>query len=206
MKITLKCIILAAVLLAAASCRYENEQYNPYTTGAQGFSRSICDYILESSASTLEKLAGDMEIYDDGYHAVVSKDYFSQVEITKLEGVDSTWVVTIAMDGTDDREIYDYYTFNARYLEFTLILTMTGDVEGQDLHTWHATFEGSYDERDGYSATMGSEDSGVDIFWKRTESRTSVQYDMKKYGSCVVEIFEQGKPLDKYSVRYNDAL
>ena len=194
-------LLTVAALLAAVSCKLDEEAYNPIHYGTRGFASSLCKYILESSVNAMEQKADNEEVFKDGFILVYNENYYSKIEVRKLEGADSTWVVTNAVTEAD-KDGYYAYEFDPRNLQYTLILRLLGRKEGDEFNTWNASFTGEYDEKDGYTATMQTRGNGMRMFWEKTTSHSSVMYSLTGSGSCQVEIFRNGDPVDKVIFEY----
>ena len=205
MEKVIRYILAAAVLVAVSSCRFEDEAFNSLSNNTYGFASSVCQYILESAVNAMEQKVDNEEVFKDGFIIVHDAEYYGKIEIRKMDGADSTWVVRNAVTEADRGGEFYAYNFNPAFLDYTLILRLEKKKDADIFNNWTGTFEGTYDERDGYTATMKTMyDYGIQMYWKKTTYTNTVQYSLTGKGSCEVQFFLDGNPLDRVVFKYRD--
>lgn len=189
-------IILSAVL-SLTSCVFEDEYSNPYKYfGAKVFAENTCRFILESAVNAMEQNADGEDNFKEGTVTVQDQRYSVSVEVGKVDGADSTWVVRGVLPYKTPGWEY-VFSFNPNKLHYILTLRLLKDKAGDGMHNWNASFTGEYDEGDGYTANLKSKNEGVRMFWRKTDGNGAAQYSLTGDGTCEVEVLKDGKQIDK---------
>ncbi len=189
--------IIITATLSLPSCIFEKEASNPYEySGVRNFAENTCRFILESAVNAMEQNVDDWGAFKEGTVTVHDQRYNASLEIGRMEGADSTWVVRESLPY--DNAKYGFpYSFNPNRLHYILTLRLLEETADNGLHSWNASFTGEYDEGDGYTASLKSLNDGVRMFWKKSTGNNTVQYTLNGDGRCEVDVFKDGEHIDK---------
>jgi len=202
MKRSITYLIFLAVALSSASCVVQDEAANPYMLyGPRDFADATCKYILESAVNALEQKVDNENVFKDGPVTVYDQYYNTVISINKMEGADSTWVITDAIPEEGGTR-YHAYCFNPARLHYTLYMKLLEQTEDNGFHSWNAVFTGEYDEGDGFTASYKTLYDGIRMFWKKSQWNDTVQFSLTGDGSCAIDIFKNGTPVETTYFHY----